>query len=164
MVRPVHLATVLLDVVTGNKTIHVPYRGAGPALNDLVAGQTQYMVTSLPSVMGLIEGKRVRPLAVTTRERSALMPAVPSVAESGWSEYDAGAWYGFAVPKGTPVRIVEMLRNATAGALTDETVRSRLIQDGSKPVGSTPDEFGAFMKKETVRWASTVKAAGISME
>lgn len=159
-----HLAAVLLDVVTGNKTIHIPYRGAGPALNDIVAGQTQYMVTSLPSVMGLIEGKRVRPLAVTTRERSPIMPDVPTVAESGWPEYDAGAWYGFAVPKGTPTRIVEVLRNATLGALTDETVRSRLVQDGAKLVGNTPDEFGEFMKKETARWAGTIKAAGISME
>lgn len=159
-----HLATVLLNVMAGLNTVHVPYRGAGPALNDIVAGQTQYMITTLPSVMGLIDGKRVRPLAVTTKDRADVLKDVPTIAESGWPEYEAGAWYGFVVPKGTPADIVETLRKATVEAIHQDPVKSRLAGEGTRPVGNSPQEFAAFMKQESERWAKVVKAAGISLE
>jgi tripartite-type tricarboxylate transporter receptor subunit TctC len=159
-----HLATVLLNVVAKIDTVHVPYRGAGPALNDVIGGQTRFMITTLPSVTGLIESKRVRALAVTTKTRTPLLPDVATVAESGWPDYEAGAWYGFVVPRGTPPDIIEAIRKATVEAIKGALVRERLGGDGAQPIGSTPQEFAAFLKEESARWAATVKAAGISLE
>jgi tripartite-type tricarboxylate transporter receptor subunit TctC len=159
-----HLATVLLNVVAKLDTVHVPYRGAGPALSDLIGGQTQFMITTLPSVTGLIDGKQVRPLAVTTKTRSSLFAEVPTIAENGWPDYEAGAWYGFVVPKRTPSSIVETIRKATVDAVKGGALRERFASEGAEPIGNTPQEFAAFMKVESARWATTVKAAGISLE
>jgi tripartite-type tricarboxylate transporter receptor subunit TctC len=159
-----HLATVLLNVVAKIDTVHVPYRGAGPALNDVISGQTQFMITTLPSVTGLIDSKRVRALAVTAKTRTPLLPDVATVAESGWPDYEAGAWYGFVVPRGTPPEIIEAIRKATVEGIKGALVRDRLGGEGAQPIGSTPQEFTAFMKDESARWATTVKAAGISLE
>jgi tripartite-type tricarboxylate transporter receptor subunit TctC len=122
------------------------------------------MITTLPSVTGLIDGKQVRPLAVTTKTRSSLYTSVPTVAESGWPDYEAGAWYGFVVPKRTPSSIVETIRNATVEAIKGGALRERFASEGAEPIGNTPQEFAAFMKVELARWATTVKAAGISLE
>ena len=96
-----HLATVLLGHLAKLDMVHVPYRGAGPALNDLLGGRADFMITTLPSVVGLIDGSQMRPLAVTTKARTKKFPDVPSISESGWEAYEATAWYGFVVPKGT---------------------------------------------------------------
>jgi tripartite-type tricarboxylate transporter receptor subunit TctC len=159
-----HLATVLLNVIAKIETVHVPYRGAGPALNDLIGGQTQFMVTTFPSVLGLLEGGRVRALAVTTKERSSTLAQVPTVAESGYPEYEASAWYGFVVPKGTPPAIVAALKKATAEAIDTPLIRDRLASEGAKPVGNEPAQFGAFMQAETKRWAEIIKASALKIE
>jgi tripartite-type tricarboxylate transporter receptor subunit TctC len=159
-----HLATVLMNVIAKVETVHVPYRGAGPALNDLIGGQTQFMVTTLPSVLGLLQGGRVRALAVTTKERATILPDVPTVAESGYPDYEASAWYGFVVPKGTPPAIVAALKKATATAINTPLIKDRLSKEGAKPVGNEPAEFGAFMQSETKRWAEIIKAAALKIE
>jgi tripartite-type tricarboxylate transporter receptor subunit TctC len=158
-----HLATVLLNVVAKIDTIHVPYKGAGPALNDLLGAQTHFMVTTIPSVAGLVENGQLRALAVTSKVRSPTNPDVPSIAERGWPDYEARAWYGFVVPKGTPQEAVNVLRKATVEAINQPTVASRLANEGAKPVGNSPAEFGAFMKEETERWGEIVKTAKIAI-
>lgn len=158
-----HLATVLLNVVAKIDTIHVPYKGAGPALNDLLGSQTHFMVTTIPSVTGLIDSGQLRALAVTSKVRSPTNPDVPSVAERGWPDYEARAWYGFVVPKGTPADIIATLRAATVDAINQPMVSSRLATEGAKPVGNSSDEFAAFMREETERWGNIVKTANISI-
>ncbi|MGL5736148.1 MAG: Bug family tripartite tricarboxylate transporter substrate binding protein, partial [Beijerinckiaceae bacterium] len=158
-----HLATLLLEKSAGYKSVHVPYRGAGPALNDLVGGRSDYMVTTLPSVIGLIEGGQVRALAVTTKARAKKLVDVPTVAESGFPDYETGAWYGFVVPKGTPAPVVAKLREATLAAMKSPNLGPRLEQEGAVMIGNTPDEFRAFMTAESKRWADLVKETGLSL-
>jgi tripartite-type tricarboxylate transporter receptor subunit TctC len=159
-----HLATVLLNHIAKTEMVHVPYRGAGPALNDLLGGRTDFMITTLPSVVGLIEGSQMRPLAVTTKARTKKFPDVPAIAESGWPDYEATAWYGFVVPKGTPQDITARLREATIETITKGVVRERLKAESAEPIGNRPDEFAAMMKAESARWADVVKQAGIKVD
>ena len=159
-----HLATVLLAQIAGLNYVHVPYRGAGPALNDLVSGQTDFMITTMPSVAGLIEAGTVRALAITTTTRAPSLPDVPTLDEAGAKGYDSGAWYGFVVPKGTPAPIIAKLRQATIEAINTDLVKSRFRNEGAVPIGSTPEEFRKMMEAESARWAEVVKAANISIQ
>lgn len=156
-----HLATLLLNVIAGIDTVHVPYRGAGPAIGDLLGSQTQFMITTIPSVSGLIETSQMRALAVTSKRRVTTMPDVASIAESGWPDYEASAWYGFVAPKGTPEALIDKLQKATVAAINDATVRSRLANEGATPVGNTPEEFGGFIRAEHRRWADIVKSSNL---
>lgn len=158
-----HLATVLLAQTTQFNAVHVPYRGAGPALTDLLAGNSDFMVTTVPSVLGLIEGGKVRALAVTGKARAKLFPEVPSVAESGWPNYEATAWYGFVVPKGTPKEVAARLRNATVETINSALIRERLQNEGAEPIGNTPEEFAAMMEAESRRWASIIREARLAI-
>ncbi|MDB5571251.1 MAG: Tat pathway signal protein [Hyphomicrobiales bacterium] len=158
-----HLAVVLLGQLGGIQTTHVPYRGAGPALNDLVSGQTDFMITTMPSVAGLLEGGSVRALALSTATRSAKYPDVPTLAESGAPGYETGAWYGFVVPKGTPAPVIERLRKATIEAINTDVVKGRFANEGAAPIGSTPEDFRKMMETESKRWADVVKAANITL-
>lgn len=160
-----HLATLLLAQTAGGlEMVHAPYKGAGPALNDVMGGQTDFMITTVPSVVGLVDGKKVLPLAVTTAARTKRFPEVPTIAEVGFPGYDTSAWYGFVVPKGTPEPIKAKLREATVQATQDATVRDRLDNEGAEPVGNTPEEFAAFMQAESKRWAELVRTAGLSLD
>ena len=159
-----HLATVLLGHIAKLDMVHIPYRGAGPALNDLLGGRADFMITTLPSVIGLIDGSQMRPLAVTTKARTKKFPDVPTISESGWAAYEATAWYGFVVPKGTPKEIVAKLREATIETITKGVVRERLEAEGAEPIGNTPEEFASMMKAESTRWADVVKQANIKVD
>jgi tripartite-type tricarboxylate transporter receptor subunit TctC len=159
-----HLATVLLAHLSKVEMVHVPYRGAGPALNDLLGGRTDFMITTLPSVMGLIDGSQMRPLAVTTKTRTKKLPDVPTISESGWEAYEAAAWYGFVLPKGTPKEINDKLRAATVETITKGAVRDRLEAEGAEPIGNSPEEFAAMMKAESGRWAEVVKQTAIKVD
>lgn len=158
-----HLATVLLAQEANFRAVHVPYKGAGPALNDFLGGRMDFMVTTVPSVLGLIESEDARVLAVTSKTRAKRFPNVPSVAESGWPTYEATAWYGFAVPKGTPQEIADKIRNATIETITSGAVRDRLEKEGAEPIGNSPEEFAAMMKSESARWAEIIGKASIAM-
>lgn len=159
-----HMATILLAKVAKLNFVHVPYRGAGPALTDLLGGRTDFMITTLPSVTGLIETGRMRPLAVTTKTRTKKLPEVPAIAESGFTDYDSGAWYGFVVPKGTPPDVIEKLREATVRAINSDAVKTRLENDGAAPIGNRPEEFAAMMRAESARWAEVIKDSALSLE
>lgn len=159
-----HLATALLLSQAGISAVHVPYKGAGPALNDMLGGRGDFMVTTLPSVLGLVDSGEMIPLAVTTKERVAKLPNVPTIAERGYPEYESAAWYGFAVPKGTPEPVVDKLRTATLEALATPAIKDRLTAEGTTIIGDTPQEFAAMMKSESERWSKFLGQAGISID
>lgn len=159
-----HLATLLLAQTAKLDMVHVPYKGAGPALNDVMGGQTDFMITTLPSAVGLIEGGKLKPLAITTKARTKRFPEVPTIAESGWNDYDTSAWYGFVVPAGTPADIATKLRDATVEAIKSPTVISRLENEGAEPIGNSPAEFAAFMQAESQRWAALIEETKLSTD
>lgn len=159
-----HLATALLLSQAKIDAVHIPYKGAGPALNDMLGGRGDFMVTTLPSALGLIDGGEMVPLAVTTAERVAKFPNVPAVAESGFPNYSAAAWYGFVVPKGTPQDVIEKLRASTVAALATPVIKERLESEGTTIIGDTPQEFAAMMQSESERWAAFLATSGISIE
>lgn len=158
-----HLATVLLAQMAAFEAVHVPYRGAGPALTDLLAGNSDFMITTVPSVLGLIEGGKLKALAVTGKARARLFPDVPSVVESGWPDYEATAWYGFVVPKGTPKEVAAKLWAATVETINSAIIRERLQNEGAEPIGNRPEEFAAMMDAESRRWAAIIKRAQIAV-
>ena len=158
-----HLATVLLGQMAGLDYTHVPYRGAGPALNDLVSGQTDFMITTMPSVAGLIEAKTVKSLAITTTKRTSKLPDAPTLAEAGVAGYDTGAWYGFVVPQGTPKDVIAKLRTATVEAINSDLIKERFANEGAVPLGVEPEEFAKMMQVESARWADVLKKANISL-
>lgn len=159
-----HVATLLLGQKAGLKLKHVPYKGAGPAVNDLVGGHIDFMVTTIPSVIGLVEGKTLTALAVTGKERFAALPDVPTVAESGVAGYDASAWYGLLGPKGLPEDVRAKLVAATGETLADPEFVAKLGQDGAVPSTLTGQAFTDFMAAERTRWGEVVKAADIKVE
>lgn len=159
-----HLAALLLGQVAGFEARHVPYRGAGPALNDLVGGHIDFMVTTIPSVTGLIEGKRVTALAVTGTARFAGLPETPTAIEAGLRDYTASAWYGLLGPRGLPAAVRTRLSQATRETLRDATVIERLRDDGATPADLEGQAFAEFMAKERARWGEIVRAANITLE
>jgi tripartite-type tricarboxylate transporter receptor subunit TctC len=158
-----HLATLLLAQTAGLDMVHVPYKGAGPAITDLIGGRLDFMITTLPSIAGFIKSGKAKPLAVTMEARTKQLPEVPTIAESGFPDYEAAAWYGFAVPKGTPPEIVTKLREVTIAAVNKPDVRRTLEFEGAEPVLNTPEEFAAFMQGESKRWAELIQKTGLSM-
>jgi tripartite-type tricarboxylate transporter receptor subunit TctC len=158
-----HVATLLLNHVVGMQIQHLPYAGAGPALNDLVGGQTQLMVTTIPSVVGLIEGGNVKALAVTGKKPVDQLKSVPTVASLGYPDYEATAWYGFVVPKGTPKDVADKLRTAIIDTIKSDLIRSRLANEGAEPIGNEPEEFAAMMKAESARWKAVIAASGFKL-
>jgi tripartite-type tricarboxylate transporter receptor subunit TctC len=159
-----HLATLLLANAAGLDMVHVPYKGAGPAITDLVGGRLDFMVTTLPSIVGFLDSARAKPLAVTTPERAKRLPEVPTIAESGFPDYQTAGWYGFAVPKGTPPEVVTKLRDATVAAANTPDVQKSLDIEGAVVVGSTPEEFGTFMQGESKRWAELIATTGLTTD
>lgn len=158
-----HLAVIMLAQVAGLDVAHVPYRGASPALNDLISGQVDFMITTLPSVTGQIDGKIVRTLAVTSKTRVKRLPDVPTFVEKGFPNYEIGAWYGFVVPHGTPAPVIATLRKATVDAINSEPVRARFATEGAEPIGSGPEEFAAMMRTESKRWQDVLSRARIEL-
>lgn len=158
-----HLATLLLAYTAKVEAVHVPYRGAAPAISDVLGGQTDFIITTIPSVIGLVDSGKMRALAVTTKARAPILKDIPTVAESGYPDYEINAWYGFVVPARTPRPIVDLLRNATVEALRSPQVKDRLDKDGAQAIGSTPEAFAAFIKAEHARWKTIAKAANIQI-
>ena len=159
-----HVATLLMGQTAGIDLKHVPYKGAGPAVNDLVGGHVDFMVTTVPSVIGLIQDGTLTALAVTGKDRFAALPDVPTVAESGLPEYSASAWYGLLGPKGLPEDVRARLAEGTAEALTDPAFVESLQKDGGVPSNVVGQDFADFMAAERTRWGDVVKAANIKVE
>jgi len=158
-----HLSGALFMMMTGTELVHVPYRGAAPAIADLLGGQVQVLFDNLPSSIGHIEGGRLRALAVTTAKRSAALPDVPTVAETV-PGFEASVFYGLAVPKGTPRPIVDKLNKAINAALADPAMKAKLAELGGAPIAGTPEDFGKIIADETAKWAKVVTATGATAE
>jgi tripartite-type tricarboxylate transporter receptor subunit TctC len=158
-----HLATALMLQMTGLRAEHVPFRGAGPALTDVVAGHLHFMITTLPSVVGLLQGSQLRPLAVTGDTRMTLFPEIPTVAETV-PNYKATAWYGILVPRGTPEPIKARLAAAMRVALSNPDVIRRLREEGAEPSTLDGPGFARLIRWERERWADVVRQARITVD
>lgn len=155
-----HLSGVLLNLQAGLDLTHVPYKGA-VALNDVLAGDSvQCMFATIPSAIQLVRGGKLRALAVTSLRRSGGVPEVPTVDESGFPGFDASSWFGLVGPAGLPREFALKVQGEVARILKDPAMREKFIQQGADPVGSTPYEFGQYMRDETAKWAKIVKASG----
>jgi tripartite-type tricarboxylate transporter receptor subunit TctC len=159
-----HLAGEMLKLMARVQMTHVPYKGGGPALTDLMGGQIQLMLENIPSTLPLAKSGKVRALAVSGRQRSALVPDLPTLDEAGLKGYEIVGWNGLFVPAGTPWNIVTHLHTETAKALAQADVKERLVTMGAEGVGSSPEEFRAFVKAEISKWARVVKEAGLKVE
>ncbi len=161
---PPHLSMELLRSMTGINLVHVPYKGAGPALADLLGGQVQAMCTSLAGLINFIKSGRVRALGVTTAKRNPQLPDVPTIVESGVPGYEVTIWYGVFAPVATPKAIVQKLNAEMIKALTSPEMKERMALQGMDPAPSTPAELAAFVKAETVKWAKAAKDSGATAE
>ena len=159
-----HLAGEMLRVLAGAQLVHVPYKGNGPAMTDLLAGRVDSMFPTLPSGLPYIKAGRLRALAVTGDRRSKLLPDVPTVAEQGWPEYRVVNWFGVLGPAKMPHAILEKLHRALVVGLAKPQISERLGSQGVTPESSTPRELAGFMKEEIARWAKLVKSAKITAE
>jgi tripartite-type tricarboxylate transporter receptor subunit TctC len=157
-----HLAGALLDQMAGIKTVHVPYRGGGPLMTDLIGGKIDFAFSTAPTAVPQIEGGRLRALAVPGLTRSTLMPEVPTVAEI-LPGYEVGNWYALVGPRGLPAPVVEKLNAAMRATLSDEVVLAHLARHGVDPLASTPEELAGFIRSETAKWAPIVRATGATM-
>jgi len=159
-----HLAMELLKTTAGIDLVHVPYKGAGPATADLLAGQVQVMCTSLAGQISYIRAGRVRALAVTSARRSAQLPDVPTVVESGFPGFEVGIWFAMFAPASTPSAVVARLHEAMVRALSAADLRDRMTQNGVDTRHSTPQELAVFARAELARWAKVVKASGMTVD
>lgn len=159
-----HLAGELLNSAAGIHMQHVPYKGSGQAVIDLLAGQVQIMFSGMSSVMPHIKAGKLRPLAVTGAQRSPATPDVPTIAEAGYPGFEASAWYGVLAPAGTPKAIVSRLNAEILRVLKIPEVKERLENVGFELVGGTPDAFATYIRSEIEKWARVVKASGIKAE
>jgi tripartite-type tricarboxylate transporter receptor subunit TctC len=156
-----HLAGELFKSLTGTELLHVPYRGSGPAVIDLVAGRIAMMFDATPSLLPFITAGKLRPLAAASPQRHRLLPDIPSFAELGYAGMDIALWYGVVAPAGTAQPIVQRLNGALANILTMPDIRKSLTDQGADVQGGTPEDYGAFMREESSRWGAVVKRAGI---
>jgi len=159
----VHLSGELFMSMTGCKMLHVPYKGAGPALTDLIAGSVHVLFDNLPSSIGHIKGGRIRALAVTAASPEPQLPGIPTVGETV-PGYEATAWFGIGMPKGTPREIIEKVNAEVNRALADPKMRERLAELGGVPIGGTPEDFGKVIQSETDKWAKVVISSGAKVE
>jgi len=159
-----HLAGELFKAEAHIDIQHVAYKGAAPALQDVIAGHVQMMFATAASVVGHIRDGLVRPLAVTTLKRSAVLPEVPTVAELGITGFDATTWHGLVAPAGTPPEVIATLHRASIAALADPAVRQALADLGVDIAGSSPAEFAAYIKSEIPKWRAVVIAAGARLD
>ncbi len=159
-----HLATERFSSATGIKMTHVPYKGGGPAVIALLSGETALLFATIPSSVQHIKAGKLRALGVSSLKRSVALPEVPSVAEAAVPGFEANEWNGALVPSGTPRANIDRLYQAVAKSMSIPEVRERIIALGAEPVGNTPDEFGAFIKREFGVWAKIIKEVGIKVE
>ncbi|MCX7151323.1 MAG: tripartite tricarboxylate transporter substrate binding protein [Proteobacteria bacterium] len=155
-----HLAGELFGALTGTKLVHVPYKGAALGLNDLIAGRLQLSFDNIPPAIAHIRGGKLRALAVTSAQRSALLPEIPTVIEAGLAGFDVSAWFGLLAPAGTPREAILRVQAETVKALQTGELRERLNQFGFEVVGSTPEAFGALIQSEILRWAKIIRESG----
>jgi tripartite-type tricarboxylate transporter receptor subunit TctC len=159
-----HLSAELFKAEAGIDLVPVSYKGAAPALQDLVAGHVQVMFATSASAISFVKAGTLRPLAVTTARRFSLLPDLPTVAELGLPGFDAATWHGIVAPAGAPRRIIDILNRATVEALNDPDTLRQLHDIGVEVAASTPEEFAAYIRSEIPKWAAVVKASGARVE
>jgi tripartite-type tricarboxylate transporter receptor subunit TctC len=159
----VHMSGEMFKMMTGCDMLHVPYKGAGPALIDLISGKVDVLFDNLPSSINHIRGGKLRALGVTTRERDATLPDVPSVSETV-PGYEATAWFGIGMPKGSPRDAIDKINAEVNRALADPAMQKKLAELGGRTIPGTPEDFGKVMAEETARWEKVVKASGAKAE
>ena len=156
-----HLAMELYQGAAGVKFIHVPYRGAAPALTDLLGGQVQVFAADAPVLMPHIKGGKIKALGAASGRRNPMLPDVQTLAEQGYADTTVDNWYGLLAPAGTPPAVINKLHGAFVAAINDPVVKEKLIQSGAIPVANSPAEFGKFLKEEYDRWGKVVREKGI---
>jgi tripartite-type tricarboxylate transporter receptor subunit TctC len=154
---PPHLAQLMLDSSAGVTFLHVPYRGAAPALTDLLGGQVEIVALDIPVVISQIQAGNLVPIGIAGDKRDAILPDVPTLAEQGYPNTDASNWYALLAPAKTPPDVIAKLNKAVDDALKDPAVRDKLVKTGATPVGGTPESLGTFMKAEYEKWGRVVK-------
>jgi tripartite-type tricarboxylate transporter receptor subunit TctC len=159
----IHVSGELFKMMTGVEILHVPYRGGALALNDLIGGQLQVMFDTMPESIGFIRAGALRALAVTTAERSPVLPDLPTVGDF-LPGYEASAWYGIGAPRHTPVAIIETLSREINAGLADPRIEARLVDLGGKVVAGSPADFGKLIADDAEKWAKVVKFAGVKPE
>ena len=156
-----HLAGELLKVVAGIDMVHVPYKGMGPALIDLISGQVQLAMATLASALPHIRSQRMRPLAVSTATRVAVVPDVPTLQEAGLRAYEHSTWYGLFVPAATPRPVVDRLNESVRKIVASDDVKQKFSPQGVEPASNSPEEFRAYLTAEIAKWAKVVRSAGL---
>lgn len=159
-----HLAGEMLAKKAGFKVLNVPYKGAAPAITDLLGGQTDYMFATPQAVLGMLAGGKLRALAITSAKRVAVLPKVPTVAEQGYKGFEAVDWKVIVAPAGTPADIVKRLNAATAKALTQPALLAKLAEEGSSPMSGSPEDAARYLKAEQAEWGALIREAGIKFE
>ncbi len=159
-----HVSGEYFATAAGIKLVHIPYKGTGPALTDLLGGHIPMAFAPVPATHSNVANGQMRALAVTSTTRSALMPNVPTIAESGIAGFDASLYYGLAAPPGTPRAIVDRLNKELRTALASDDVKKRLAADGTEPTPGSPEEYAAFIDKDEAKWSKIVKASGAKGE
>jgi tripartite-type tricarboxylate transporter receptor subunit TctC len=160
-----HLSAELFKMMAKVDLVHVPFKGASPAVVDLVAGRLDLMFVDMGSVLSQVQAQRLRALAVTSSGRSSVLPDVPTVNEAGLPGYEAVVWWGLLAPAGTPTAVIDKLHQAVVDILRMSEIRARLIAaQGAEVVANTPKEFAEFIQNETIKWATVIKAAGIKLD
>ncbi len=160
----IHLSAEMFNQMTGVDMQHIPYKGSAPALTDLLSGQTAIMFDNLPSVIGHVKAGKLRPIAVTTPQRSPALPDVPTIAESGVPGYSATSWFGILAPAGTPAPAVARLNASILKALADPEVKKKFAEQGAEPHPEKPEQFAEFIRSETAKWGQTVKVSGATAD
>jgi tripartite-type tricarboxylate transporter receptor subunit TctC len=159
----VHMSGELFKAMTGIDMVHVHYRGSALVYPDLLSGKVHVLFDNLPGALGFVQQGKLRALAVTTTQRSAALPDVPTVAEAV-PGYEASVWYGIAAPKGTPPEVIAILNKAVNAALADPKMQVRVAQLGGTPMPMSAEEFGKLLRDETEKWGKVVKSANLSIE
>jgi tripartite-type tricarboxylate transporter receptor subunit TctC len=158
-----HLSGYILSRRAGIETTHIPYKGAD-ALRDLLAGRVQFMFATIPSVKQHIDAGTLRAVAVSSIKRSRSLPEVPTVAERGFPGFEAGSWFGFFAPKGTPAEVVATLNKAVNEVIEVPAFQAQMIREGADPAGGTPQQFGQFIQREFEKWRAVVRESGATVE
>jgi tripartite-type tricarboxylate transporter receptor subunit TctC len=159
-----HLAGELIKLTAGIDMVHVPYKGIGPALNDLIGGQVSMMFSQLSSALPHVRSGKLRAIGIASLKRSAVMPELPTIAEQGIPGFEAVSWYALMVPAGTPPEIISRLHAETARIVKLPDVREKLAALGADPVGNSPEELAATIRNESARWADVIRRQGIKAD
>ena len=159
-----HLAGEMLKSAAGIQMTHIPYKGGGPAVQDLIAGHVGLMFENMPSILPHVQAGRLRGIATTGPKRSAAIPELPTMIESGFPGFEAGSWYGIFAPAGTPAEIVDRIHSEVVKALQNPEMQKQLSAQGAEPIGNTPKEFAAFIRAEIAKWAQVIKTSGAKAE